>query len=188
MTGRTIDETITAFQEAVRDVWMCISDEGIFVRKRANPGDAGFVYVLGHRPAKVQLHRRGSSSLVFYMAHDFVVNQDAGGLWRAHTTQYIHELSDAGGQRILAYHYHPRGRGTDTYPSPHLHVYAPVLSAERRLEKLHLPTNRVGLEDVASLLIEGYGVTVREPYARDDRWRDILESARGMLRDELGLA
>jgi hypothetical protein len=89
------------------------------------------------------------------------------------TDSYLYTIYDADGQEALGYHYHPRGRGEDQIPAPHLHVFqsGPVCGAY--LPQVHLRTGRVALEDVVELLITDFQVESRLP-----DWEAVLDRAR----------
>jgi len=102
------------------------------------------------------------------LAAQYRVGTRAGGRgWAATLTAYRYDLWDRDGREILSYHWHPFARSPVT--TPHLHLGVGVASWRPELATAHLPTGRVGLEDVLLLAIQGLGV----PSLRDD-WYTIL--------------
>lgn len=87
--------------------------------------------------------------------------------WRADLASYFYTLRDLEGQEVVAYHWHPESRSPMTFP--HLHLGAGARVGREELQKVHLPTGRVELEDVLLMTIREFGVKPR----RDD-WREIL--------------
>jgi hypothetical protein len=99
-----------------------------------------------------------------------------GGAWRTvrqvPDARYIYEVrladSDVG---ILNWHWHPLTTSERLDPHVHVELTHPDL-AGTSFPKLHVPSGRVGFEEVVHFLIEDLEV---EP-ARDD-WRDRLHES-----------
>jgi hypothetical protein len=88
---------------------------------------------------------------------------------------YQYELNDAGGNEILAYHYHPMGTSPVTYP----HLHAGQQDARLAHGKKHLPTGLVTLQQVIHCLITEFDV----PPLRQD-WADILAAGHSTIDAE----
>ncbi len=89
-----------------------------------------------------------------------------GSGWEARTVSYFYEVAQAG-QKLLAYHWHPTG--VSRFTAPHLHVRGRVEVGGRALEKAHLPTGIVNLEDIIRLAINDFGAV---PLRED--WQSVL--------------
>ena len=90
------------------------------------------------------------------------------GPWKVRTAAYNYALFDAGVE-FLSYHWHPEHREEESWITyPHLHVRAQGTTG-RLIQKAHLPTNRIALEDVLRLAISELNVTPR----RKD-WNQVL--------------
>ena len=95
---------------------------------------------------------------------------------------YSYEVLDREEREILVYHWHPGGVSDITFP--HLHIARVALLPLVRtdplrtvaLGEMHLPTNRVLLEDVVELLIREFAVA---PLRED--WRTVLDENRAEL-------
>lgn len=87
--------------------------------------------------------------------------------WEVSPFGYLYALKEPEGREILAYHWHPGRRSPIDFP--HLHLGAGSGVSRDELQKAHIPTNRVELEDVLALAIREFGVRPR----RDD-WAEIL--------------
>ena len=85
---------------------------------------------------------------------------------------YQYELNDAGGNEILAYHYHPMGTSPVTYP----HLHAGQQDARLAHGKKHLPSGYISLAAIARCLITEFAI----PPLRQD-WADILVADPGTI-------
>ena len=99
---------------------------------------------------------------------------------------YAYTILDRDARELLAYHWHPEGVSDVTFP--HLHVPRaepiplartdPVRSAA--VGEMHLPTNRVLLEDVVELLIREFSIVPLRP-----DWQAVLDDNRAAsLREQ----
>jgi hypothetical protein len=96
------------------------------------------------------------------------VSEQAGQApWTVSTFGYSYVLREPEGPEILAYHWHPGRRSPIDFP--HLHLGAGSGVECERLQKAHIPTGLVELEDVLLLAIRELGVRPR----RDD-WEETL--------------
>lgn len=94
------------------------------------------------------------------------------------TSYYQYRILDRDSAEIVVYHWEPEGRSPVV--KPHLHIPAaasvtmpPSASGKGgrtlHLGKLHLPTRRVGIDDVIEFLLADFGVV---PNRAD--WRAVL--------------
>lgn len=107
--------------------------------------------------------------LVSKLWYRVVLAGEAGerGPWKVETLAYSHGLETPEAREIIAYHWHP-GQGSEiTYP--HLHLGAGIGADLGILEKTHIPTGRIALEDVLRFAISELGV---EPQRED--WSEVL--------------
>jgi hypothetical protein len=96
------------------------------------------------------------------------VSEQAGQApWTVSTFGYSYALREPEGPEIIAYHWHPGRRSPIDFP--HLHLGAGAGIGREELQKAHIPTGRVELEDVLLMAIREFGVRSR----RDD-WQEIL--------------
>jgi hypothetical protein len=171
-----------AFRETVAQVLRCITGDGLFVA----PGMSltrGDSQLLTFQTERARLRDRRRGRLFLSIEHEFIVEEDSDDEPLVTTLSYIYTIYDGQERRLLGYHYHPESRGEEPVPLPHLHVYGDFTAAGRLLQKLHLPTNRIGVEDVVLLLIDGFEVLPQPAYARREtggaeRWRRVLREAR----------
>lgn len=106
-----------------------------------------------------------------------------GPLLKVSESSYQYQLDEAGKRWVFRYDYLRVPRG-DPHPTAHLQVNGALSEAEHlpglaEQGRLHFPTGRVGIEAVARLLVEEFGVACN----RDSEiWRPVLaESERGFL-------
>lgn len=92
---------------------------------------------------------------------------------------YAYTVRDRDERDLLAYHWHPEGVSHVTTPHLHIPRHAPIPLPRTdparavSLGEMHLPTNRVFLEDVVELLISEFSIA---PLHAD--WRDALAESR----------
>ncbi len=104
---------------------------------------------------------------------DVVEELDVAGWWRPNPAGYWCELLHSGERELLAYHWHPTGASTITWP--HIHVSGPTAPVD--LTRGHLPTGVVVLPAVLRYAIADLGV---EPLRPD--WEAVLAGAERALR------
>jgi len=96
------------------------------------------------------------------------VSEQAGQApWTVSPFGYSYALREPEGPEIVAYHWHPGRRSPIDFP--HLHLGAGSGVGREELQKAHIPTGRVELEDVLMMAIREFGVRPR----RED-WARIL--------------
>jgi hypothetical protein len=89
------------------------------------------------------------------------------GPWKVRTLGWMHELTDANGSELAAWHWHPVSESH--VMAPHLHVpTAP---------KLHFPTGRIMVEDVLNFAL-CHGAEPRDPAAWEVVDRENREAFR----------
>ncbi len=89
------------------------------------------------------------------------------GPWMVSFVGYQYLVGRQTGEYLVAYHWHPHGQSTTTWP--HLHIEAGARLGFRPLTRAHLPTGDVTVRDIVRMLIQDFGVEPR----RDD-WREIV--------------
>lgn len=107
---------------------------------------------------------KGGLALTLVQRYEIVEAAGERGPWKVSTRAYHYTLDNKDGRELLAYHWHPR-----TYPRPHLHLGTAAEIGWQALMKVHLPTNRIAVEDFLRVAIEELGVT---PLRED--WREVL--------------
>ncbi len=111
------------------------------------------------------LQTRSGGRLVVSIAQVFGVIQDPETKRfkvRTHHYSYVlYQVTDAGNDEILAYHWHPQDSAVH---SPHLHV--------KCVPRVHFPTSRVCVEDFVWMVLRYYGA---RPTMRKSEWTAILE-------------
>lgn len=87
--------------------------------------------------------------------------------WQTETFAYFYALEEPEGSEIIAYHWHPGERSPVTIP--HLHLESGANIGRDELQKAHVPTGTIELEDVLWLAVREFGARPR----RED-WAMIL--------------
>jgi hypothetical protein len=182
----TSAKAVQAFRDWLQDAVGCITQ----VRLDASPDwqqpatrSAG-PHTISLSDDGLPLLLDGTAQIALTVNHHYrIVHDSARGEWHVQTAAYYYAIDAQGGGEILSYHWHP-GVGIDF---PHVHVsssavnpdvisaakWAPGANALRAdLAKAHLPTGRIALEDVISLLIEQFDVPGR------GHWKDTLRASR----------
>lgn len=93
-----------------------------------------------------------------------------GQRYKVSTRAYYFTLLNAdNGSEILAYHWHPEGKSTVTYP--HMHIGTPELSSGGLLSrKDHLPSGRMAFEHVLIMLSDRGAEPLRP------EWHDTIHA------------
>lgn len=168
MYGRTPYEAIQNFRSTLQRVVSCITDSVIVVRgSEYGPGSEHFLSLGSGGPIK-----QSGVDIALWIRHFArVVEHDASRTpWRAETIGYLYSLLEDKGQEIISYQWHPNQQSPIT--TPHLHLGAGANIGRAELQKAHIPTGLIDLEDVLLLAIREFGATPR----RDD-WALILGRA-----------
>ncbi len=113
----------------------------------------------------MRLHGEFDLALTVNHRYTFAPVADDPRGWEVITDGYEYQVVQAGGQEIVTYHWHPRGRSKVT--GPHLHVAATAGAVD--LRRVHLVSGLVTLPAVLRCLIVELGV---RPLRAD--WREIL--------------
>jgi hypothetical protein len=98
------------------------------------------------------------------------------GPWKVETTAYYHALETQDAKEIVSFQWHPAQASTFTFP--HLHLEAGIGANLGILEKTHIPTGRIALEDVLRFAILELGV---EP--QREGWAEILGETQGRFEE-----
>ncbi len=99
--------------------------------------------------------------------------------WRVSITSYDYALLNPDTEaELLAFHWHPElaEGGMQLVTFPHLHIDSSVLS-EPALTKMHIPTERIAVEDVVGLVIRDFKA---RPLVRN--WERRLRSNRVIVQ------
>jgi len=114
----------------------------------------------------------GDFFLSVLMNYTIVEAPGARGPYKVKSTGYFYSLEEGGAKEIITYQWHPTG----ACKFPHLHLGSSSKLGAKTLNKLHLPTGRIALEQVLRLAVEELGV---QPIKTD--WSDILSDAQGLF-------
>lgn len=119
---------------------------------------------LGH-PVKL----RGSIglSLVTRTWYRVVRGEDDRSLWKVAPIAYSHRLETADEREIVSYHWHPGEESRIVHP--HMHLGAGIGADLGMLDKTHIPTGEIRLEDLIRFAIQELGA---EP--QREEWPQIL--------------
>lgn len=165
MPARTSHAAVIEFRDALRRALACVTD-AVLQLESYRPTDRALVATL-NQGDPLSLDSPSEIFLVLRLQYRIVQDQSPYGTWAARIAAYYYALQDARDNELLAYHWHPEGRSRVT--QPHLHVgRTPDLPS-----RVHLPTGKIGLEDVLQLAIEGFGVAPRRT-----NWEAIFQQTR----------
>ncbi len=170
MPGRRPPEAVAKFLAPLQLAASCITKAVFEVGGGYHPADTPHVLIL-NRGEPVRLRGSGGELALSVLMQYRIVRADAErGPWKVRTMAYAYTLFEAG-RESLAYHWHPERREEGQWVTfPHLHVSAGG-AVGRRLEKAHLPTGRVALEDVVRLALTDLKVTALRP-----DWERVLRA------------
>jgi len=165
LAARTIHEAGSRFADVLCLAVSCITNDVPQVQRHGQPGELRAATLARARPLPLKGGEFQFAMSIQYRVHE---EQRASG-WIVEQASYAYALFDRAGRELLVYHWHPEWAGLR--PEAHLHLAAALLEADykRTFAQQHLPTGRVGMEDVLGMLIQELGV----PPNRND-WHDTL--------------
>ncbi len=165
--GRNPYGAIQSLRSALQRAISCVTPSVLTARSAGGYGpDSEHLLTLGSgEPVRMA----GIAEVSLWLRHFARVAEHEGlqGPWRADTTGYYYSILDGEGREVIAYHWHPGRRSPINFP--HLHLGSGSGVSRNELQKAHIPTGRVELEDVLAMAIREFGVRPR----RDD-WAEIL--------------
>lgn len=169
MAGDTPYQAFENFRDPLQKAISCVSKEAhvwaLIGTNGYRPGEDHTLVPKTGDPVRL----RGQNELDLVSQIWYRVNATEGdrGPWKVETLAYSHGLETADAQEVIAYQWHPGQGSRITYP--HMHLGSGIGADLGILEKVHIPTGRVALEDVLRFAITELGV---EPQ-RDD-WEETL--------------
>lgn len=166
--GRNPYGAVQNLRSALQRAISCVTPSVLTVRSSAGeygPGSEHALTLGSGEPARMA----GIAGISLWLRHFARVSGHEGlqGPWRADTVGYYYAILDKEEQEVISYHWHPGRRSPIDFP--HLHLGAGSGVSRDELQKAHVPTGRVELEDVLLMAIREFGVTPR----RED-WARIL--------------
>lgn len=189
MAGSTPEEAVDAFLDRVWLTLDCLANCSVH---RSPPAEeryaiTAFERATGEQNLLTLITHDGTGEVLFRFSHLYrvmhVPDDDEHGQYRVRTLAYHYRILDVADREIALYHWHPDGSGPVTTPHLHVPAAAPIQMAQpftssrqdekTQIGKMHFPTARIYLDDVAELLIRDFTVVPN----RDD-WQDILHDNR----------
>jgi len=166
MSFRKSADAIADFRATIVRILSCISNAHVQTSYHdAQSGVSVPLTINRGIPARLTAATPLSLAVILY----YVV-ESAAQTWRVRTTAYFYALHDDR-HEILAYHWHPETSPGTAFP--HLHLEAGAQIGRVEMQRAHLPTGRITLEDVIEMMIRDFAVT---PFVDD--WPDILAKTR----------
>jgi hypothetical protein len=164
LAGKSPQEAVQAFIGPLQRVISCFS-------KTAHVSHVGS-YSLDGGPYALRIGKfklpRTTIFLTATMNYKIVEAEGDRGPYKVTTTAYQYLLEDSEESELLAYQWHPQS----TRKCPHLHLGSSSKLAKKTINKLHLPTGRIALEQVLRLCVEDLEVV---PVNKD--WDNTLSDA-----------
>lgn len=180
MAGKTEKEAVQNYLDFLQKAASCVTKAVFRVSGGYYASDEPHSLTLGDGlPQKLP-----RTNLFITVTQRYHVVQDSTpdrGPWRVTTTEYFYTLWRARGgrgkkpERLVSYQWHPKPGETYTYPHVHL---GPASGVEPHLQKTHVPTGRVALEDVIRYAISQLGA---RPLRAD--WMEVLEDTQRHFED-----
>lgn len=167
MAGRTSAEAVSSYVEPLRKVLSCVTQEVVQVGGGYHPADQPHVLIVANgNPVRL----KGGKRVTLSVLQRYRVIEEVGERepWRVSTAAYLYALGVDGGPEILGYHWHPFSGAA----FPHVHLGAGSGVNREELQKAHLPTGRIALEQVVRLAIADFDA---EPLRPD--WDEVLVEA-----------
>lgn len=182
MAGATPREAIQAFVEPLERAVSCLA--GGLEPKVNGDFELGTQHVVTFGSGRGFPVAHPSGRFAVAVSLRFVIKEAdlPAGPFRTGVVGYTYEVrtnpkDEAKGERVLAFHYHPR---PGSYQQPHLHVSSKLTTSVSHLGVAlgrHIPTGRVTLEEVVQYLVDEMGVRANRP-----DWLEVLTLGLGNHR------
>lgn len=193
MPASSPEAAVDAFLTPLRRTLACIV-RGTAIASGARPDRRNTVLHVSEgqdseRPARIRTHG-GEGELLFRFAHAYRVVQlpevSDRNRYAVRTASYRYDILDRDEGEVVVFHWEPEGRGSVRTPHLHLSAAAPIVLpqhpgsriADRKthLNRLHLPTGQILVEDVVELLIRDFRAV---PLRAD--WAAVLARSRAAI-------
>lgn len=165
MPSRTPAQAVAEFVELLQQALSCVTNAVLDVRGGYFPSDEPHAATLNGGIA-VRLHSDAQLGLLVTLYYRIVEDSGHQQPWVVRTAAYYFALTDADDNELVAYPWHPAARSAVTW----LHLHLGTFSQPAGLERVHLPTGRVALEQILRLAISELGV---QPRRKD--WATVLD-------------
>ena len=167
MAGKLEYEAVQRFRESLQRTLSCIV-RGAYVDVKGgyypSPNPHPLTLMDG---LPVELGSGTEFSIRVSQQYRLIEAPSATRPWRVTTVAYHYTLQEAEGAEILSYQWHPGVPNSVSFP--HLHIRRAAGPGGEELQRAHLPTGRVALENFVRLLIVDFGVPPEK-----DNWEDEL--------------
>jgi hypothetical protein len=166
LPGRTAREAVDNYVKPIQQSLSCVTQAVLRPSGYGDTRDSILTFPGGAVPL-------GSKGLRFNFVQRFrtiPLNEDPATI-KVQTTYYTYAIEAENGEEVIGYHWHPHSVSRIEFPHLHLGNGARVGREELEGAKAHLPTGRVGVEEVIDLLIETFDVETR----RKD-WKSVLRN------------
>lgn len=165
MNGRTPYEAVQNLRSTFQRAISCVTKSVVTIQGAGYGPRSEHSLILGDSdPVSLS-----GVDIALWLRHftQVVKQEDSRIPWQVETIGYIYSLLDDEGKEIVSYQWHPGERSPVT--TPHLHLGAGANVGRAELQKAHIPTGLIELEDVLLLAIREFGARAR----RGD-WHMIL--------------
>ena len=166
MAGETEAEAVQTFLDPLQQSISCVSSTVLNVRGGYFASNKPHVLTIGSG-APVRLSSEMGVALGGTILYRVVEAPGDHGPWKVSTAGYLYALEDLHRREYIGYHWHPESRSDET--TPHLHVGPAICQEKHLLDKQHVPTGRISLEEVLRFAITALDVKPLRP-----DWADIL--------------
>lgn len=166
MAGRTPRQAVENYLDPIRKSIGCITPAYVTHSKggRDLVGHQHSLVVNGGDP--IMLGGPAGVSAELSQLYEIIPAENTRSPYKVRTLGYMYTIRDHVDREILGYHWHP-AEGNILWP--HLHLKHGIGARRREVEKAHLPTGRVAIEDFIRLLILSFEVPPHRP-----DWEEIL--------------
>jgi hypothetical protein len=169
LPGSTRAKARDAFLAPLKRSLSCVTPAQLLVSRFARADDEVEALALSEDPLCLRSARLGSVVQLQLRQQFRILKNDReprSSRWHVSTCAYFYQLDDESGRELAAWHWHP-GVGVDY---PHLHTSGGPLG-----KAFHLPTGRVSIESVLSLLLGELAVKPTRSHEKD--WDAILRAS-----------
>jgi hypothetical protein len=173
LAGKSAAEAVNNFIGPLQTALACVTQDVLQV--------AGG-YHISATPHAVTLSRgqavplRGETGVHLRLTQQYRVVEDPDlgerAPFKCSTAAYHYALEDPEERELLAFHWHPQGRSSVTWP--HIHIGEAAELGWDGLQGAHVPSGRISIEEVLRFAIAELGVEALRP-----DWPEVLETTQG---------
>jgi hypothetical protein len=164
LPGRTPFEAVESYAAPIRETLSCITKAVLGYSGGVYPSPTNHNLCFVGKPVA----RLNGTRLSLFFSQNYSLVQTVEQTWKVQTEGYFYRLDDEHSAEILSYHWHPQ---VPDEPYPHMHLKKGSGIGRSELQRAHIPTGRMAIENIVLFVVRDFGV---EPLRED--WEQIVRT------------